>query len=716
VGKFGLPPDVVAWCALAMALLWLLAAVPKASIRCRSFVERHYAPLLAGLCVLAALLSLGYVAYYLRGGPRIIDATAYWYQARVFASGHVSAPPIEPSSALRGRFLYFDPDHGSLAALFPPGYPALLSLGFLLGSPLAVGAVVAALLVWSTAALTLRLFRRRDAALLAGLFSATAAVLRYHTADTMSHGVSALLVTTAIYATLPKDAIQPKLQSRPSAPTASPVQRARPNLGILGSGLWAGITLGWLVATRPVTGAVLLLTCLGFRLFCRKQRAWIVACGLGLLPGLALWLGYQQATTGSFLVPTQVAYYAVADGPPGCFRYGFGKGIGCWFEHGSYVDKRLAHGFGLLESVYVTILRLRWHCLDVHNFEPLAVAVFVALAKAAKQRESRLLVVAILAVVVGYMPFYFDASYPGGGARLFVDVIALEHALVAGLLVQSSWPRWFVPLSLVGFAIHGAFEHLQLRNRDGGRPMFEPKVLAAAGVRHGVVFVDTDHGFLLGHDPLSRDANASVVVLRRHGDAHDRVAWQALGKPEAFRYEFNPMSAQATPRVAPIDQSELAGLTRFEAESQWPVLAVRKGWVRPVFPPNDCTSARRGLSFEPIGGSAVAELSLVAEHAGLHRLRLGLVAQRSGRQRVRLTIGDRHYDVAHDALAHQCTAALIENVELRRGEQGFTIETGDMGAIVDYWLVEPLEPPASLPAQEQGDWPRVDSFATTLGT
>ena len=52
----------------------------------------------AGLLGLAAVsagaLSLAYVALYLRGGPRIIDATSYWLQARAIASGWLAAWPL----------------------------------------------------------------------------------------------------------------------------------------------------------------------------------------------------------------------------------------------------------------------------------------------------------------------------------------------------------------------------------------------------------------------------------------------------------------------------------------------------------------------------------------------------------------------------------------------------------------------------------------------
>ena len=80
------PDDGARWLALALcpvvlfALPWLL----------RTPARRKVVVPLAALC--AAALSAGYVVYYLRGAPRIIDATAYWLQARALAEGWLSWP------------------------------------------------------------------------------------------------------------------------------------------------------------------------------------------------------------------------------------------------------------------------------------------------------------------------------------------------------------------------------------------------------------------------------------------------------------------------------------------------------------------------------------------------------------------------------------------------------------------------------------------------
>ena len=90
----------------------------------------------------ALALSAGYIAHYLRGGPRVIDATSYWLQAQALSEGYLSFPIDEPTASVRGRFLLTSAEGERLGVIFPPGYPALLALGFWFEHPLWVGPVV----------------------------------------------------------------------------------------------------------------------------------------------------------------------------------------------------------------------------------------------------------------------------------------------------------------------------------------------------------------------------------------------------------------------------------------------------------------------------------------------------------------------------------------------------------------------------------------------
>src|SRR6185503_10569459 len=166
--------------------------------------------------------------------------------------------------------------------------------------------------------------------------------LRYHTADTMSHGLSAALFALVVGCASKKTRVSVAL---------------------------AGLAAGWLLATRPVTGVV----AVGLALFSLGRRFRLVPILLvAALPGVALLLTHAHVSTGSWFGSTQLAYYALSDGPPGCFRYGFGSGIGCRFEHGDFVKEHLKDGFGALEASRISLERLALHGIDIPNLFPLS--------------------------------------------------------------------------------------------------------------------------------------------------------------------------------------------------------------------------------------------------------------------------------------------------------------------------------------------------------
>jgi len=146
----GWPPDAVAWLSLAAACALVPLLQPRAVRALGSALKVEL--VLPALAVSAALLSAGYVSYYLRGGPRIIDATSYYLQARAMAHGYFAFPVPSPLGSFGGRFLLPNAAH-SLSVIFPPGYAFLLAAGFLLHAPLLVGPVLAALIVLATYAL-----------------------------------------------------------------------------------------------------------------------------------------------------------------------------------------------------------------------------------------------------------------------------------------------------------------------------------------------------------------------------------------------------------------------------------------------------------------------------------------------------------------------------------------------------------------------------------
>jgi hypothetical protein len=515
------------------------------------------------LCISAFLLSWAYVGFYLRGGPRIIDATSYFLEARSLASGAFTFDVSEPSASFRGRFLLLAPGSAGLGVIFPPGYPLLLALGVWLGVPMLVGPTLAAALVAATYALCRALGQDEKVAWAAATLSVLCAALRYHTADTMSHGLATLLGCVALICALRRE------------------WRPAPAL--------AGACLGLLVATRPVSALVSLLLVASV-LRRAGFRTWAVLA-LAALPGVCLLLLQQRVLTGSFFGSTQLAYYAAADAPAGCFRYGFGAGVGCRFEHGDFVARFLPNGYGLAQAVRNFVVHLSLFSVDATNAAPLTLlAAYAAL----KHRRSALglLGAGILLQAAAYVPFYFDGNYPGGGARFLCEAIPFCQVLVARALVDLRFARLAAPLSLAGFALHARYGHEALREREGGRPMFEPEVVARAGVKRGLVFVDTDHGFNLGHDPRVANPSQGVFVARLHADAHDRQLYENSGRPPSYRYVYDVRGGTG-PRLLPYVPEPSA---RLEAEAEWPARLVQ-GNAYPIHFP--CASGGRALRLFP---------------------------------------------------------------------------------------------------------------------
>ncbi len=633
LGTWGKPPDAVAWVALAGALAlfviglrgdttrapfrWL--AAHEAWRRPRTAPTRRFLVIVA---FAAAFLSLGYIEHYLRGGPRIIDATSYFLQGRALSHGDLAFHVIDPTASFRGRFLLFhEPDR--LGGIFPPGYPLLLALGFLIGAPMVIGPLLAAALACSTYLLVHELAahlaspptpRERETwARVGALVSVACAALRYHTADTMAHGASALAISLGLVAML----------------------RARRRGSARGFVL-VGLAVGYVAATRIPSSFALGLASLVLaarltpdapgRSATRERLRAVAFTLIGTLPGVLLLLASQKAVTGNAFTPTQAAYYATSDGPPGCFRYGFGQGIGCLFEHGDFVRARLegASGttsFGALAALGTTARRLRMHLADVANWEPLTLLLVVLVVPLVRrERAVRVAALLVLGQVAAYAPFYFDGNYPGGGARFYADVLPIEHALAVLALARGvtsarfsflQRSALFLGAALLGFAVHGVFDHRALAERDGGRTMFEPDLVREAHQDFGLLFFDTDHGFNLAFDPEVTSSHGVMAVRRRHDD-RDRILYDAMGHPMSTAYHFHEDGSPSSVELF-VPPAPGPGGYRFEAESDWPPLAQTNGWALPKWVSGTGSSNDRVLELVAATPRAGEEATASAE-------------------------------------------------------------------------------------------------------
>jgi hypothetical protein len=341
-----------------------------------------------------------------------------------------------------------------------------------------------------------------------------------------------------------------------------------------------------------------------------------------VLPGVALLLAQQHALTGDFFGSTQLAYYAASDAPAGCFRYGFGEGVGCHFEHGDYVSRYLPNGYGIAEALRNFTVRLSLFATDATNAAPLTLLGGYALVRH-RRSPLALLGVGILLQALAYVPFYFDGNYPGGGARFLCEAIPFCQILVARAALDLRVGWLAPPVALAGFALYARHGHEELRERQGGRPMYEPAVVAQAGLKRGLLLVTTDHAFNLGHDPRVQSAQTGLVVARARDDAHDRELYERLGRPPTYRYAFD-FSGRSPASIRPYEPPPAP---RLEAEAEWPAPHL-KGSAYPIHFP--CASAGRALRLTQ-GASASF---LAGWTAGSEGLRVGWLATSAAETRL----------------------------------------------------------------------------------
>ncbi|HXN34216.1 MAG TPA: hypothetical protein VN894_20280, partial [Polyangiaceae bacterium] len=396
VGTWSRPTDRPGQVALALAVaLMAVAVVPGATGWLASMSDfasvadlgrpRRF---LTGASFVAAFLSLGYVAFYLRGGPRAPEAAVYWLQGRALSHGMLSWTPPEPTASFRAANLFFRlPD--LLSGVFAPGYPLLLSMGFLVGAPMLVGPLVAASLVLATWLLAHEVSAHERsrwaesgppteaiARLAAGL-SIVSAALRYHTADVLPYGAAAAAVAVSFACAL----------------------RAR-RTGVARLFGAAGLAVGFLVASQPASalavGVIVAALATGAAGRHGPARALAWSCGAAL-PGLLLLLAANRAATGHAFLSAAAAYASVM------------------------------RGRGVVSTSRLALACMREHLLDVGNLEPLALLALVPFF-GQRGRATTLTALIVAGAALTQVATRGEGVPAPAGARMLA-VLPLEHVL-----------------------------------------------------------------------------------------------------------------------------------------------------------------------------------------------------------------------------------------------------------------------------------------------
>ena len=251
--------------------------------------------------------------------PHIEDEYAYTWQAAVIASGKLTLPsPPEPRSFL----IPFVVDYQGLRfGKYPIGWPAVLAVGVWLGLRSWVNPLLAGLGVWLTYRLGKRVFSP-FVGLLAALLTLTSPFFLMNSGTLLSHPLS--LVLSAAFGLGWLEAFsQPQAQGPRLPAAALTLPQAR--------GLWlpavaAGLALGWLVVTRPLTALAVALPfgLHGLYLLWRGDRSVrfrLAVFGLLVLAVTLLYPLYQSAATGDPWKNTYLLWWPYD-------KVGFGPGIG----------------------------------------------------------------------------------------------------------------------------------------------------------------------------------------------------------------------------------------------------------------------------------------------------------------------------------------------------------------------------------------------------
>jgi hypothetical protein len=213
--------------------------------------------------------------------PHVPDELSYLFQAKVLAGGHFVAEP-PPSLA---AFSWSNPTpipviDGKWASIYPFGHPLVLAAGYIVHAPWLIPPLLGGASVFLLALLGRRLYRP-ETALLATLLFAVSPFFLMMSSNYMSHTTAAFFLLAAL--------------------TFLAYAERSPFV----FSLLAGVSLGLVFNTRPLTGAALgpafalfmlqPLTKPGMRAVgARRLLAFGLGCGLAL----AAYLLYRFLTTG----------------------------------------------------------------------------------------------------------------------------------------------------------------------------------------------------------------------------------------------------------------------------------------------------------------------------------------------------------------------------------------------------------------------------------
>ncbi len=367
----------------------------------------------AAACFLTALISQGVFERI----PHVEDEAAYLFQAQVFAQGRLSVPEPPYSESYWSPFVL---DYQSRRfAKYPPGYPLLLSLGVLTGTPWVVNALVASSTLWFIALAGRRIYSPTSG-LLAAALGLTCPVFLAMSGSLLSHPTSLFFTALFVWA------FAALVQEPPGA--------CRWSYAAV-----AGLALGWLFITRPFDAFGISLPFALYVLVRVLRGDWVllrqglIIAVIVLLFGLGL-IAYWYALTGEFTNPYRILW--PYDRP------GFGPNFG---PEGYTLATGLRYLRVNLRDLATSFLGWPWYLNVLFLLLPFGVRPL--------ERWNYLLLASFLSLAALHVTYWYYGGRDAGFPRYYYDSLPMLLLLTAR------------GVELAAHALHGLY--LRLRFRSG---------------------------------------------------------------------------------------------------------------------------------------------------------------------------------------------------------------------------------------------------------
>lgn len=480
------------------------------------------------------------------GRPLLVDELAQVFQARQFAQGRIAG--VLDSVPQLFSALHLVERNGHVFSQFPPGGPAVLSLGILIGAPWLAVPLCGALAVWFFIAFARGVEADRPGvSLLASALFAFAPFMVFMSGTQMNH-IPTLLGICAALAAFERATVIGQSDDR------------RTTYALLG-----GLGLGFAATVRPVDAAAFALPIavwlIWFALRDRKMIMPLVASGIGVAIPVGLMLWFNARTTGA---PLLFGYEAL-----------WGKGHELGFHAAPWgIAHTPARG---VELVSIYFLQLQTYLFETPVPSLVGCILALSLVPRLRRMDGVLLAGSALLVVL-YFAYWHNGFYLG--PRFFVCLLP-ALALWTARVIPEWRDRWGLGASyrvLVATAIASVFVALAVSiplrarlHRDLLKPMrWDVEAAArAAGVHDAIVFVRESWGSQLlvrlwALDIPHNEVQAlyrfvDACALERGVDSLERAgargaAARALLLPllaDSLRVVRSPYSADSTERVLP---------------------------------------------------------------------------------------------------------------------------------------------------------------------